>query len=242
MAPIKGRKIRLESDIKLARDFAAGTTVTLVLPVLHERYGLIYLPAPKYSVLHFNQWQAAHKLLALADGKLLDLQVGAANERNVTDWDLLQMIYVAGITLVVQAVLAFHHKTLEIEQTVGLQPGPKDDIGDRLRASLSTIGFRNLANDPAWVKFIELHKYRDATMHPAESNLYAPAGQTWANVPLAWYASGKALDASLAARTLFNEIANYWEMKRPEFSRPVTVTVRRGMKSTHQVKKPPKNR
>ncbi len=213
-----------------------------MLPVLHERYGLIYLPAPKYSVLHFKQWQAAHKLLMRADEQLLQLPIGEANERNVRDEDLLQMIYVAGITLVVQAVLAFHHKTLEMEQTIGLQPGPKDDIGGRLRRALSGIGFRNLDNEPAWEKFIELHKYRDATMHPAASNLYAPAGQTWVNVPIAWYASGKALDASQAATTLFNEISNYWEKKRTEFNRSVTVTVKRGMKSTHQVKKSSRQR
>jgi hypothetical protein len=89
---MKGRKIRLESDPKLAKDFAAGATLTLVLPVLHERYGLIYLPAPKYSVLHFKQWQAAYKVLAAADDKLLLLPVGETNVRNVTDEDLLHVI------------------------------------------------------------------------------------------------------------------------------------------------------
>jgi hypothetical protein len=237
VAPIKGRKIRLESDPKLARDFAAGATITLVLPVLHERYGLIYLPAPKYSLLHFKQWQAAHKLLANADRRLLELPIGEANERNVRDVDFLYTIYVAGTTLVVQAVLAFHHKTLEIEQTLGLTPGTMDDIGDRLRKALTTIGFRSLDRDPTWERFVEIHKYRDAAMHPTQDNLYAPAGQTWVNVPLAWYASGKALEASRIATTLFDEISNHWESKRQEFSHPVTVTVKRGMKSTHQVKK-----
>ena len=41
---------------------------------------------------------------------------------------------------------------------------------------------------------------------------------------------------------LMDELATYWENKRKEYDRPAALTVKRGMRSRHQVKKSPVSR
>jgi hypothetical protein len=239
---VKGRKLRVESDPRLAKSHAAGATVTVILPALHQTYGLINLKWPRYWVLHLQEWRQAHDVLVGVDTALLELPVDASNQRSVLDDDLLQALYATGVTLVVSCVLTFAQFELELARVSSSLSGRKAELSQRLVKTLTKVGFDNIVKQAGWQSFIELHKYRDALMHPGETNVYGMDDGAWAQVPLAWFASGRAIQASAAALTLIDELATFWESTRKEYDRPATLTVKRGMRSLHQVKKSPASR
>ncbi|MDQ6879971.1 MAG: hypothetical protein M3082_20195 [Candidatus Dormibacteraeota bacterium] len=237
---MKGRKLKTASDPSLARAHAAGAKVIVLLPSLHETYGLVNISWPHYWVLHLQGWQAAHDDLVELDAQLLELPVDESDQRTLLDDELRKRLYGAGNALVVNAVLTFSYLILEVARISKSADDPKNELSQRLIAVLKSVGFGDVAAHEGWSAFIELHKYRDALMHPAEGNVYGGDDGAWATVPLAWYASGRAIATSTRALQLASDIATFWEAKKAEYDTPATLTVRRGIRSLHQFKKPPK--
>jgi hypothetical protein len=237
---VKGKKLRTASDPSLAQPHAPGATVTVLLPSLHETYGVINVAWPRYWVLHYQGWQAAHEGLVGLDANLLELPVDESDQRTLLDDDFRKRLYATGNQLVVDAILTFSHLALEIARISRTDDDPKNELSQRLIAVLKSVGFGDPAAHESWPAFIELHKYRDAVMHPAEANVYGGDDGAWATVPLAWYASGRAIATSTRAMQLASDIATFWEAKKTEYDEPATLTVKRGIRSLHQFKKPPK--
>jgi hypothetical protein len=237
---MKGRKLKTASDPRLASAHAAGAKVTVLQPALHETYGLINIPWPRYWVLHFQAWQAAHQRLVELDTQLLELPVDESDQRTLLDDELRKRLYGVGNALVINAVLSFAHLIVEVARISKAADDPKKELSQRLVAVLGSVGFGDVATHGGWPAFIELHKYRDAVMHPAEANVYGGDDGAWATVPLAWYASGRAITTSTRAIQLATDVATFWETKKAEYDAPATLTVKRGIRSLHQFKKPPK--
>ena len=239
---MKGKKLKTASDPSLAQPHAVGATVTALLPSLHDTYGVINVAWPRYWVLHHEGWQAAHEGLVGIDAKLLELPVDESDQRTLLDDDFRKQLYATGNQLVVDAILTFSHLVLEIARISRAGDDPKNELSQRLIAVLKSVGFGDAAAHESWAAFIELHKYRDAVMHPTEGNVYGGDDGAWASVPLAWYASGRAATTSARAMKLATDIATFWEAKKGEYDTPATLTVRRGIRSLHQFKKPPRKR
>jgi hypothetical protein len=239
---VKGKKLKMASDPDLARPHAAGATVTVLLPSLHETYGVINVAWPRYWVLHYEAWQAAHEGLVSLDANLLELPVDESDQRTLLDDDFRKQLYATGNRLVVDAILTFSHLVLEIARVGRADDDPKNELSQRLIAVLKSVGFADAAAHESWAAFIELHKYRDAVMHPAEGNVYGGDDGAWGSVPLAWYASGRAITTSARAIKLVGDIASFWEKKKTDYDSQATLTVKRGIRSLHQVKKPQRKR
>ena len=237
---VKGKKLKTASDPSLARPHAAGATVTVLLPSLHETYGVINVTWPRYWVLHYEGWQAAHEGLVGLDAKLLELPVDESDQRMLLDDDFRRQLYAIGNQIVVDAILTFSHLALEIARISRTEDDPKNELSQRLIAVLNSVGFGDAAAHESWAAFIELHKYRDAVMHPAEGNVYGADDGAWGSVPLAWYASGRAVTTSARAMKLATDITSFWETQKGEYESPATLTAKRGIRSLHQVKKPPR--
>jgi hypothetical protein len=239
---VKGKKLKTASDPSLAQPHAAGATVTVLLPSLHETYGVINVAWPRYWVLHYEGWQAAQEGLVGLDAKLLELPVDESDQRTLLDDDVRQQLYATGNQLVVDAILTFSHLTLEIARISRTDDEPKNELSQRVIAVLKSVGFEDPAAHESWPAFIEMHKYRDAVMHPAEGNVYGGDDGAWGSVPLAWYSSGRAVSTSARAMKLAKDIASFWEKTKTAYDSPATLTVKRGIRSLHQVKKPLRKR
>ncbi len=213
--------------------------MTVMLPMLHETYGLINIAWPRYWVLHFKKWGREHERLVELDAKLLALPIEEGNQRSVMDDALLEPLYATGVELVLHAILAFAHLTLEFGRVTATSIDPRNELSERLSSLLKVIEFKDVAQDPGWQGFIELHKYRDAIMHPAENNVYGADEGSWAQVPLAWFASGKAIRTSATTLQFFEELAQFWEQRKEAYDRPgILHAIKRGIKSLHPAKKP----
>jgi len=137
---------------------------------------------------------------------LLELPVDESDQRTLLDDDFRKQLYATGNRLVVDAILTFSHLVLEIARVSRADDDPKNELSQRLIAVLKSVGFADAAAHESWAAFIELHKYRDAVMHPAEGNVYGGDDGAWGSVPLAWYASGRAITTSARAIELVEDI------------------------------------
>lgn len=236
---MKGRKIRSRSNPGLAQSFAPGATFTVILPTLHQTYGVINLVWPRYWPDHLRTSRAAYLRLVRLDKALLEIPVDQANQRMVQDARLRDNLYRAGVELITNLVLTLQYLTLEIERIARHAGDPTEELTSRLRGAMTRIGFGDPKDEAGWDALVAVHKYRDAVMHPTEANTYGTRDGSWATVPLAWFASGRAIASSASALELTRKMAVYWESRKAAYNEPRTITLSRGIESLEQVKKPP---
>lgn len=230
----------MRSDPTIAEPHAAGAKITLVQPALHGTYGALLVPRPNYWRIHLTTAERLYEELRDLDRRVLALPVQKSDSRTV-DADLAVALYTVGTDLIVQTILAVHQLVLELELTAKVASHPGDNLNTRLVSVLKATGYaRDLGVDDRYGQFGELQRVRDAIEHPAERNVYNPIGGEWDAVPLAWIASGKALHAFAMTRDLIGEIERHYAQLRERTARPGSFDVQRGMRSLHQVKKPPK--
>lgn len=127
-----------------------------------------------------------------------------------------------------------------MERVTEIQVRQGEDLNTRLLKVLKQLNYPNdLGNDPRYGQLTELQLIRNAIEHPDQTTIYNHEEANWDKVPLAWVVSGKAIRAYAAARSLVNEVIQFWSDKKEEFERPGTLNVQRGIRSLHPVKKTP---
>jgi hypothetical protein len=233
-------KIKLESDLSLARVHKQGALVEVVQASLHSNYGLIYTLWPKYWVLHAQTAEKHYNRLKKIDLKILQVEVRSDGSR-VLDEKLTKMLYTEGVGLALNVELMVEHFCLEVKRTAKVDFQDRDDTSQKLLLVLSEIDYRDIRQDPGYQSFGHLLHCRHNITHPTLNNTYdGTNGSTWDEVPLAWIASGKAIKAWEEFAPLFEDICRYWgEYAHENFAAPATLTLQRGMKSKHSFKLSP---
>lgn len=232
-----GRRDRVVADQSLARDHAAGSSITLLQPLVHAELGALGYEWPRHWVGHLRRADEAHdRLLALHD-RLSDVPVGPSNARHLAVDDYLFEVYGTGTEMVLNIALTAQHLADELERTAELSPygGP---VTERLRKAAAGAGLAPPASHPGYAGFVEVAKIRDALEHPKPGNTYNGADGEWDRVPLAWMLSDRPFPAYRRFRSLVDDLAGEWEEAKERFARPGTLTVsKRGVRSELQAKK-----
>jgi len=241
---MRGKKLRTTSEPSLAKAHAARTEVRIMLPTLHSRYGVINLERPRYWPYHIGTWQRAQERLVQLDAEMLRLPLDTSNQRIVPrtrDGDSTSLgddIYATGLELLLSAVLTLQYLALEIEVVARLPQRSKAELTERYSDALKRAGVGDPTTEAGWNDIVLLHKYRDAVMHPSSDNTYGGDDGSWGRVPLAWFASGRAIESSQRALESVLSVARRWEAKKSDFAQAATLTVTRGVRSMEPAKKP----
>ena len=242
-----GKKVKTRSDPTYAKPHAAGATMELVQPVVHN-LGLIYVGHPYYWDLHARYANSGYKRLKKYINKILQKQPDKTNARSIHDFKFINKIYKATCDLVIHTYLSYEYFTLFVLTSVYLNPSCGDaekkefkklepiELKEKLKHVLVKI-----INKPEMVKsvgysmlFQELEQMRHSINHPKNENIYNCGKNTWDKVPLAWGVSGKALKFFDELAILFNSTCKAWQAIEPNYSKPGTLTeVQRGVKSLH---------
>lgn len=238
-----GKKLKLVSDPNLAKPHEAGPVMELTQPVLHLQFGAIHYLSPKMYSYHIQEAEVAFEKLESFQGKILELPVGTDNARMITDYDFLGEVYRYGFNVVVHTYLAFDHFFLDILMTVYSDPGRRRlwNNAEMLRRANHVIKKvfekEDILRTKGYAGLVEIEQRRHAFNHPTSRRVYNGNLGDWDEVPLAWVISGKYKDTYLGARKLFEELYDIWSTEKMKYDRPGTLTVQRGIKSLHSVKK-----
>lgn len=243
-----GRRHRLSSNPALASEHASGTTAHAILLLEHERLGTIGYVLRRPWVFHYNAACCARDDLAQLHDEVLQLPVskegirllGASNEP-ISEPDLAERMYDTGVRMVLNVVLATQHVCNEIEHCTR-QPFLQSTIEDRVAHASKIINWHDPKNDPGWSAFTEICKCRNAVEHPKEANTFGNEPDEWDQVPLSWFLCERPLVTFDAWENWFHALVDAWEAKRASMpAQPMTMEVRRGIRSDRQFKKPPKD-
>lgn len=242
-----GKKIKVISDLKLAIPHNSGAKVMAIQPSLHDQLGLIYIGQPIYSDIHFNIAEKASKRLLRYDKQLLAIPIETSDARLLKNIVLVEKIYRAGLELTTNTYLALDHLSLQILSAIYLPHDQKRyalfealDLSKRVKYVFKHI-FKNPKSIQAqgYVFFFgDIKNMRHSFNHPTRERINNTHDGQWDAVPLAWVVSGKYKNAYKHARGFLIEMNQAWELVKPQYDRPVTLNITRGIKSFHSYKKP----
>lgn len=243
-----GKKVKIESDPKLAKPHAQGAVVELVQPAIHE-LGMIYIGHPYYWVMHARYANNGYRRLKKYIDKILQKQPDKTNVRSVHDFSLINKAYKATCDLVIHSYLSYEYFSLFVLTSVYLNVSSSDEdkkifaqlepleLKEKFRHILTDVIKRpELVNSTGYsMLFQELEQTRHAINHPKNENIYNCGKNSWDKVPLAWGLSGKSLKFFEESAKLFNQTYKAWKAIEQNYSKPGTLTgVQRGIKSLHQ--------
>lgn len=227
------RKIFTKANPKLAVPHKAGDELVLVQPLAHVKYGVITAVVPQYWSLHITSAEERYRKLLELDKVLSGIEPDGSKSRFLGDEALIREMYEAGTEMVTHTVLAMQHLVLDIAKVSGAQINPeREDLATMMRSVLKNIGFpKDLSKDQGYSRFDELStRLRNAIEHPNDLRTYnVKDPSTWDQVPMSWFLSSKALIAYEGSRKLFDEIYDFWQVKRKEYEKPEKLTVQRGI-------------
>jgi hypothetical protein len=230
-----GRKIKVISEPTLAEPHAAGASVQVLQPSLHDPFGLLYITWPCYWTIHVTAAVTGLKDLKLANARILELQIDKSNSRLISDIEFIRQLYTNGTRVITDIILAFEHIVLEIERIAKLPMIIHNtNLNERLVRASKSIQFSDIPASHSYERFAEMQTIRDAIMHPSEDNVY---NVDWPKVPIAWIASNKCIVSCEHCIGLLLKLAEKWQIHKRNYEKPATVTVRRGIKSQHSTKK-----
>jgi hypothetical protein len=235
-----GRSTKERSNPSLGKPHKAGAKVNVVQVLAHDRFGAIAYLWPRHWLYHYFYARDAATELTALHGQVLEIEPGDDGMRLVSDHDLLQAVYRAGNALVSNAVRTIQHLAEEIERAheTKLRTITAEE---RIIEALAFFSTKTYNSDPDYAGLSEINGIRDALEHPQGSNTYNGDLNGWDKVPLAWMLSNRSLDAWRRFDRWVTGIAVDWEAYQPKLATgPVVFTVRRGIESQLQVKKPPR--
>lgn len=242
-----GRKVKTESDPKLAKPHKEGAIIEWVQPALND-LGLIYIGQPIYWSLHARYADLAYKRLKKYENLILSQSPNKTNVRSVHDIKLISKIYKATCDMVIHLYLLFENFTLFTLTAVYLYLDTTEEnknkfnflkdqeLKEKIRHILVDILDKpKLVNSKGYsMLFQEWEQIRHAINHPKNENIYNCGDNTWDSVPMAWAISGKGRKFFDEIAKLFNEMHNSWNFVEKKYSHPATLPdVKRGIKSRH---------
>ncbi len=152
------------------------------------------------------------------------------------------------VPFVANIYICFEHLTLEIIRGVHRHDEETHSrlLNKELKEKLSYI-LKDVLKSPELIKsdgyvrlFSEFEAKRHSYNHPLEKNVY-DVTKDWDNVPLAWIVAGKYHKGFKAIKVFLFEVAKLWDKYQKDNTKHVTLSIKRGIKSAHQFKKPSKS-
>lgn len=233
-----GRAARVRGDPDLAREHAAGATVTLIQVLHHTQLGAIAYEWVRPFVLEWSLAERSRDALRGLHEAVLAMPVDSSNMRTIYDLDVLAAVYGAGGGMVSHSVRAVQHLAHEMQRHS--VPLVAATVGERFREAARSVSITDRIREPDYQGFVEMVAVRDAIEHPKEENLYQGVGNRWDEVPLAWMLSERSLQAYDRFERWLKLVAADWDAYLKVTARPAEMRVsERGVRSLDQVKNPP---
>ena len=239
-----GKKIKLISDNKLAKNHNACSSLVLVQTLVHNTFGGIHYTIPSFYMYNFSIARKAFNKLETYQEDILKLPVMDNNSRMISDHKLLNKIYKEGFDLVVHIYLGFDYFFVDIMAMVyGNNKEMKknfkrwEPIKKMNHILKKILNKKNMINSVGYSKFAEIERNRHAFNHPTIYNIHNGELNLWEEVPLAWVISGKYKEAYLETISFFNELNKIWNNEKIKYKQSETLTVKRGIKLMHSIKK-----
>src|ERR1700745_2689662 len=91
-----GRKIKVVSDPTLAEPHAAGASVRVLQPLLHEPFGLLYIIWPCYWRIHVTAAIAGLEQLKIMEDKIFELPIDKSNSRIISNIEFICQLFTNG--------------------------------------------------------------------------------------------------------------------------------------------------
>jgi hypothetical protein len=233
-----GRSTKQKSNPALGRPHEKGAQVAVVQILTHVPHGAVAYLWPRHWTYHIQcAERSASKILEI-HRQVLMIVPGENAIRLVADETVIEDAYIAGGTMVSNAVRAVQHLAEEIERThkTGLQGAT---VQERIRLAAALFSQSDYSADPDYAGLNEITAIRDAIEHPQAHNTYSGDKNGWDLVPLAWTFSNRSLEAWQRFQRWFDRVATDWEAHRNFLDAPATLTVERGVESQVQFKRPP---
>ena len=230
-----GRKTKLESNAALAKPHSVGAKINVIQVLAHSEFGAISYLWPKHWVFEIHLADKAFAKLEALHQELLKLPVNNSNMRMVSNFELLEDIFCAGSDMVSHAARAIQHLCECMEREMG-----RDLIAmsstERIKEATAFFGLDDFNEHNGYQGFIEILRIRDAVEHPKMANILR-GGNEWDEVPLAWMMSERGLQAYTKFDSWFELIVEEWGVYSESHSRPMELTLKRGIMSKLQSKK-----
>jgi len=200
-----GKKLSYKVDWSKDKGNSVGDVVMLAQHARTELGIVSFLgQAPLYEYHAELANQAFQKSFELHD-LVLRLPINEnTNTRFMSDDKLVSDIYKSGSSLVVNVYLLFEHLTLSMLISNYRRSDPatfkkfeNEKLEEKLKHIIKNIlGIDELLRLPGYgMLFSDLEKVRHALNHPRGTNIYSTDESEWDKVPIAWFVSGKHLNA-----------------------------------------------
>jgi hypothetical protein len=229
-----GKKITHDIDWSLDRGNEAGDIVMITQHTRTE-LGVVSFPgqAPFYDYYAkivneaYAQSQSLHQ-------RVLELPVDESSKmRHMFASDLLSSIYSYGSQLIVNLYLMFEHFALYAGITVFRRASPAHydefenmELKDKLKDLFKEFQVSELTKSPGFgVLFSDVERVRHAINHPKGDNLYSVDESKWDNVPIAWFVSGKHLEATAKCIELYNKVHDVYTSYVATHKQPGKITL-----------------
>ncbi|GAA5128846.1 hypothetical protein [Haloechinothrix salitolerans] len=238
-----GIKHESQSDPSLGKEIPAGTPVRIIQHAEHAQFGTISYEIRRLWYLHFLMARSGYSELAKLHKKVLDRPVESSNARSLEgadEPDLVFLVYGAGTQMLLNTVLTMQHFCQEIESRLQFKISG-NTLSERIREAFDSAEITSVsAAGEGYDALQEIIYRRDAVEHPKLNNVFNSHPNNWDQVPLNWLLTERSLRSFERWFRWFKNAADEWGGHRVNDPMVVTLTVSRGMKSTRQAKKPPK--
>jgi hypothetical protein len=224
------------SDPSLAHAHKAGSKGVVMQLSEHARLGTVALRWPRYWALHHQSAIASFRALERVHASIAAMPADKTDMRRLYDMRTVAALYRAGCGFVMNAAVAAQQLACEMEREAHASVGV-GSVEVRLKIVGRKVGILNVVKGAGYEHFNELLLIRNAVEHPKPHNIYN--GNDWSKVPLAWFASDRAMVAGYGFFEWFDGVVDAWNAVMPKFaSGPVTFDIERGIRSRRQAAKP----
>jgi hypothetical protein len=240
----QGKKLKAESDLKLAEPHAKGTEITLVQPAKDNRWGRFHFThySRAYALLDVAREHYALSIIYLQECRKVpfDEKLGL---RQIPDElrDKLDLHSMQFLMFLKTGLEYLTHEMLptidNIQETIHSTPKTNWDVVDlnlRIRALVNKLGI----TDPIPSSLFLLFDRRDIVEHPTSERIYNSTPAGWKNNHLAWALSGEIEGTLDKIIPFINKISETYIKYRDDNATPGYLTgVKRGMKAKDPFKK-----
>lgn len=214
-----GRKIKTQIDWSKDKGNEKGDVVMLAQHARTSLGAISFLgQAPTYAYyanIVNESYEKSHSL----HNRVLELPVSKdSNFRHIFDNNLLAEIYEEGSKLTTGIYLMFEHLTFHVGITMFRSRGKqlfedyeRKELKDKLKNLFKSLDLKDLEQSKGYgVLFADIERARHAINHPKSTNIYAVDSDHWDEVPIAWFVSGKHLDACEKSINMYNKLHDAW--------------------------------